>query len=58
VTLLAGALSEGVAPYGEPFARFAAALPRVRVVRLAGQGHLAHAQAPDLLGKHITDAVR
>ena len=58
VTLLVGEQSEGRAPYGEPYARFAAALPRARQVRLPGQGHLAHVQAPDLLGKHITGAVR
>lgn len=38
--------------------RLAAALPDARQVRIAGQGHLAHVHAPDLLGRHITDAVR
>lgn len=57
VTLLVGEQSEGGFPYGKPFALFASALPQARTVRLAGQGHLAHVHAPDLLGKHITDAV-
>jgi pimeloyl-ACP methyl ester carboxylesterase len=57
VTLLVGERTEGGFPYGKPFALFAGALPQARTVRLAGQGHLAHVQAPDLLGKHITDAV-
>jgi pimeloyl-ACP methyl ester carboxylesterase len=57
VTLLVGEQSEGRAPYGEPYAKFVAALPQARQIRLAGQGHLAHVQAPDLLGKQITDAV-
>jgi pimeloyl-ACP methyl ester carboxylesterase len=57
VTLLVGERSEGGFPYGKPFAMFAGALPQARTVRIAGQGHLAHVHAPDLLGKHITDAV-
>jgi pimeloyl-ACP methyl ester carboxylesterase len=57
VTLLVGERSEGGFPYGKPFALFAGALPQATTVRLAGQGHLAHVHAPDLLAKHITDAV-
>jgi pimeloyl-ACP methyl ester carboxylesterase len=57
VTLLVGERSEGGFPYGKPFSLFAGALPQARTVRIAGQGHLAHVHAPDLLGKHITDAV-
>jgi pimeloyl-ACP methyl ester carboxylesterase len=57
VTLLVGERSEGGFPYGKPFAMFAGALPQARTVRIAGQGHLAHVHAPDLLGKHLTDAV-
>jgi pimeloyl-ACP methyl ester carboxylesterase len=57
VTLMVGERSEGGFPYGKPFALFASALPQARTIRLAGQGHLAHVHAPDLLGKHITDAV-
>ena len=57
VTLLVGERSEGGFPYGKPFALFAGALPQARTVRIAGQGHLAHVHEPDLLGKHITDAV-
>ena len=31
---------------------------RTRAIsRIAGQGHLAHVRAPDVLAKHITDAV-
>jgi pimeloyl-ACP methyl ester carboxylesterase len=57
VTLMVGERSEGGFPYGKPFALFAGALPQARTIRLAGQGHLAHVHAPDLLGKHLTDAV-
>lgn len=57
VTLLVGELSEGRLPYGKPHAMFAGALPQAKVQRIPGQGHLAHVQAPDLLGKAITDAV-
>lgn len=57
VTLLLGELNEGASPYGTAFAPFARALPQARVVRLPGQGHLAHAQAPRLLAESITDAV-
>ncbi|MFI7672567.1 alpha/beta fold hydrolase [Actinophytocola sp. NPDC049390] len=58
VTLIVGERSEGGDPYGEPFARFVAAFPRASVTRMTGQGHLAHVHAPDVLGTHITDAVR
>ncbi|GAA5159903.1 alpha/beta fold hydrolase [Pseudonocardia eucalypti] len=57
VTLLLGELNEHRPPYGTAFAPFARALPDARVDRLAGQGHLAHAQAPQLLAKHIEDAL-
>lgn len=57
VTLILGALNEGVAPYGTAFAPFAAALPRANLVRLADQGHLAHADAPADLARAITSAV-
>jgi len=57
VTLLVGERTEGGFPYGKPFALIASALPQARTVRIARQGHLAHVHAPDLLGKHITDAV-
>ncbi|MEV0659848.1 alpha/beta fold hydrolase [Actinomadura luteofluorescens] len=57
VTLLLGADNEGRPPYGTAFARFERALPRARVVRIEGEGHLAHASAPRLLAEHITDAV-
>lgn len=58
VTLLLGADNEGRPPYGTAFARFERAMPRARVVRLPGEGHLAHASAPRLLAEHITDAVK
>jgi pimeloyl-ACP methyl ester carboxylesterase len=58
VTLLVGEVSESGVPYGDSIARFAIALPQARTIRMAGQGHLAHVQAPELLGRHITDAVR
>ncbi|MEV4005306.1 alpha/beta hydrolase [Actinomadura sp. NPDC049753] len=58
VTLLLGTENEGTAPYGTAFARFERAMPRARVVRMAGEGHLAHASAPRLLAEHIADAVK
>lgn len=58
VTLVLGALNEGVAPYGTAFAPFAAALPQANLVRLAGQGHLAHVDAPADLARAVTGAVR
>ncbi|MCT9080667.1 alpha/beta fold hydrolase [Streptomyces fulvoviolaceus] len=57
VTLLLGAENEGVPPYGDVFAEIAAALPRARVVTMPGQGHLAHAQAPESLARHIGQAL-
>lgn len=57
VTLIVGEQTEGRLPYGKPWAMFAGALPQAKVMRLLGQGHLAHVTAPDLLGKHLTDAV-
>lgn len=56
VTLLLGELNEGRPPYGTTFTTFTAALPQATVVRLPGQGHLAHAQAPDVLARHLTAA--
>ncbi|WP_227980655.1 alpha/beta fold hydrolase [Nocardia spumae] len=57
VTLLLGELNRGGAPYGTAFDRIAAALPRARVELLRDQGHLAHAQAPEQLGRRITEVV-
>jgi pimeloyl-ACP methyl ester carboxylesterase len=57
VTLLLGELNEGAAPYGTAFVPFAEALPQARVVRIPGEGHLAHAQAPRLLATYISEAV-
>lgn len=58
VTLILGTLNENRAPYGAAFAPFAAALPQANLVRLAGQGHLAHVEAPADLARAITSAVR
>lgn len=58
VTLILGARNEHRAPYGTAFAPFAAALPQANLVRLPGQGHLAHVEAPDALARAITAAVR
>lgn len=58
VTLLLGALNEDRAPYGTAFAPFAAALPQANLVRLPGQGHLAHVEAPEDLARAISAAVR
>ncbi|MFJ2606156.1 alpha/beta fold hydrolase [Streptomyces sp. NPDC087425] len=57
LTLLLGAENEGVPPYGDVFAEFASALPRAHVVRMPGQGHLAHAQSPAELARHIGQAL-
>ncbi|WP_028933707.1 alpha/beta fold hydrolase [Pseudonocardia spinosispora] len=58
VTLLLGEVNEGLAPYGTAFSVFADALPKAEVVRLAGEGHLAHATAPGVLGAQVAAAVR
>lgn len=58
VTLILGELNEDRAPYGTAFAPFAAALPQADLVRLPGQGHLAHVEAPADLARAITAAVR
>lgn len=57
VTLLLGGDNEGIPPYGEPFARIAAAMPRARVRVMPGQGHLAHAQDPRVLARFIVEAL-
>jgi pimeloyl-ACP methyl ester carboxylesterase len=57
VTLMLGELNDGKPPYGTAFAPFAAALPQAHVVKLPGQGHLAHAAAPRQLGRAIAAAV-
>ena len=57
VTLLLGELNEGKPPYGTAFGPFAEALPQARIVKLPGQGHLAHAAAPQQLGRVIADVV-
>ncbi len=57
VTLVLGELNRGGEPYGVAFDRIAAALPQARVELLSGQGHLAHAGAPELLADRIVTAV-
>jgi pimeloyl-ACP methyl ester carboxylesterase len=57
MTLILGSLNEGAAPYGTAFAPFAAALPRAGIVRLPGQGHLAHVTAPGELARVIVAAI-
>lgn len=57
VTLLLGGDNEGTAPYGEPFARIAAAMPRARVRVMPGQGHLAHAVDPGALARAIDESL-
>lgn len=57
ITLLVGAENEGVPPYGDVFARIASALPCARTVVMPGQGHLAHAQDPENLARHIEQAL-
>jgi pimeloyl-ACP methyl ester carboxylesterase len=54
VTLLLGEVNEGTPPYGTALEVFARALPQAQVVRLPGQGHLAHAQAPHLLAESLS----
>lgn len=58
VTLLLGEDNEGKVPYGTAFAQFARAMPQAQIVRIPGQGHLAHAQAPRSLAHHIRDALK
>ncbi|OBC00648.1 hydrolase [Mycobacterium sp. 852013-50091_SCH5140682] len=58
VALILGARNENAAPYGTAFAPFADALPQARVIRLPGQGHLAHVEAPAELAGAIAAAVR
>lgn len=58
VALILGARNENAAPYGTAFAPFADALPQARVIRLPGQGHLAHVEAPADLACAIAAAVR
>lgn len=53
VTLLLGDLNLGTAPYGTAFEAFERALPRAHRVVMPGQGHLAHAQAPEVLAKYL-----
>ncbi|OMC38163.1 hydrolase [Mycobacterium sp. GA-1841] len=57
VTLILGALNQDRIPYGSAFAPFADALPQANLVRLPGQGHLAHVEAPATLARAITVAV-
>lgn len=57
VRLILGTNNEGRAPYGTAFAAFATALPQAAVVHLAGQGHLAHVEAPGALASAIAAAV-
>lgn len=57
VTLLLGKLNEGAPPYGTAFEVIRNALPQADVVRMPGQGHLAHAQAPEVLAKYIAQAI-
>ncbi|WP_435123001.1 alpha/beta fold hydrolase, partial [Amycolatopsis thermoflava] len=58
VTLLLGELNAGAEPYGTAFEAFERALPQARRVVLPGQGHLAHAQGPEVLAKHLAAAIR
>ncbi|AKS34599.1 alpha/beta fold hydrolase [Mycolicibacterium goodii] len=58
VALVLGARNEGKAPYGTAFAPFASALPQAQLIRLPGQGHLAHVEAPADLAEAISAAVR
>ncbi|NIH88201.1 alpha/beta fold hydrolase [Amycolatopsis granulosa] len=58
VTLLLGEVNEGVEPYGTAFGRFERALPQARRTVLPGQGHLAHAQAPEVLAEFLAAALR
>ena len=58
VTLVLGALNQNRAPYGTAFTPFADALPQAKIVRLPGQGHLAHLEVPADLARAITAAVK
>lgn len=53
--LIVGERCQDVEPYGTAFARVAARIPAASVTVLSGQGHLAHVENPQLLGRAIND---
>lgn len=53
VDLVIGENSRDTAPYGTAFTAIAELLPHASVHVLPGQGHLAHAEAPEALGKFL-----
>lgn len=57
VTLLLGEINDGAEPYGTAFRRFTEAMPRASIEVMPGQGHLAHAEAPDILAGFIAAAI-
>lgn len=56
--LIVGELCQGVEPYGTAFDRVASSIPSAPVTVLPGQGHLAPAENPRLLGAVISDLLR
>lgn len=57
VTMIVGEQNLTHPVYGEAFERFRTGLPGARVEVLAGQGHLAHVEAPEVLGRALADAL-
>ncbi|MDO1585443.1 alpha/beta fold hydrolase [Rhizobium oryzicola] len=58
ITLIFGEQNMGLAPYGTAFERFATAIPNGTVDHLAGLGHLAHINGPEVLARAIVQAIR
>lgn len=58
VDLIIGGHNVAVAPYGTSFEQVRARIPDADVRRLPGQGHLAHVEAPEALGRLLDSLVR
>lgn len=58
VDLIIGEDNIGMAPYGTSFEQVRDRLPQADVHRLPGQGHLAHVDAPEALGRMLDSLVR
>lgn len=56
-TLILGGRNDGIPPYGTAFDAVAGAMPQAKVVRLDGQGHLAHVEGPGELAAEISTAI-
>lgn len=58
VDLIIGEDNVDMAPYGTSFEQIRARLLRTEVHRLPGQGHLAHVEAPEALGRMLNTLAR